>query len=147
MNLKFEKIKYYFLSLCLLFYSFPVFAAQPMDIRSRLKVVGTGEGEDGDGIGAGYSDIGEGGGEMYFAEKLGALISVLLTFLGIIFLLLMIYGGFMWMTAEGNTDRVEKAKKILTNSTIGLIIVMLAYSITWFVVYKLGNATGFNPDL
>lgn len=60
-------------------------------------------------------------------------ITLFLSFLGVIFLILMIYGGMMWMTARGNDDRVKKAKDIIIDSIIGLIVVVAAYAITYFV--------------
>ena len=73
-------------------------------------------------------------------EIIGALIGVVLSFLGIIFLSLVIYGGFLWMTSQGNEEKVLKAKKTLTEATIGLIIIMSAYSITYFVFNVLQTA-------
>jgi hypothetical protein len=66
-------------------------------------------------------------------------IQVALSFLGVIFLILMIYGGFLWMTASGNEEKVSKARKILTAAIIGLIIVIGAYAITELVMSKLGG--------
>ncbi len=73
-------------------------------------------------------------------EIIGALIGVVLSFLGIIFLCLVIYGGFLWMTSQGNEEKVLKAKKTLTEATIGLIIILSAYSITYFVFNALKSA-------
>jgi len=64
-------------------------------------------------------------------------IKSLLSMVGIVFLLLIIYGGVMWMTAGGNEQRIEKAKKILINASVGLAIIILAYSITYFIVESL----------
>ena len=75
------------------------------------------------------------------AEIVGAVISIFLSFLGIIFLILIIYGGFVWMTSGGNEIKVIKAKKVITNAVIGLIIVLSAYSITSFVFRSLVEAT------
>lgn len=61
-------------------------------------------------------------------------INTVLSFLGIIFLGFMIYGGIMWMTAQGSEEKVKKAKGILMNATIGLIIVAGAYVISYAVV-------------
>ena len=58
----------------------------------------------------------------------------LFSVLGLIFFLLKIYSGIMWMTAAGNPDRVGKAKRILVASVIGLSIVMLALGITYFIL-------------
>ena len=69
-------------------------------------------------------------------------IEVLLGFLGVIFIILIIYSGFMWMTSAGNEDRIDKAKKIMTSAIIGLAIVLAAYIITHFIIDKLLEATG-----
>ncbi len=61
------------------------------------------------------------------------LISQVLSYVGILFLILMIYGGFMWMTAAGNEERVKTALKVVASAVIGLIIVLSAYAITRFV--------------
>lgn len=53
--------------------------------------------------------------------------------LGLIFLILIIYGGLLWMMGGGNPDTVRKAKRILGSALIGLIIIMLAYGFTVFV--------------
>ena len=45
----------------------------------------------------------------------------------------MIYGGFVWMTARGNTQAVDTAKDLIYSAVIGLIIVLAAYAITTFV--------------
>ncbi len=60
-------------------------------------------------------------------------IKAVLAFLGIIFLILILYAGFLWMTAEGSEDRVKKAKGIIQRAVIGLAVVVLAYALTNFV--------------
>ncbi|MEA2064863.1 MAG: hypothetical protein U9O66_01020 [Patescibacteria group bacterium] len=71
------------------------------------------------------------------------IIKIWLSVFGIVFLVLIIYGGFIWMTAGGSEEKIIKAKQIIINSSIGLAIVMMAYAITWFIVYQLSEATGF----
>lgn len=71
------------------------------------------------------------------------IIKIWLSAFGIVFLVLIIYGGFTWMTAGGSEEKIIKAKQIIINSSIGLLIVMMAYAITWFIVYQLSEATGF----
>jgi len=60
-------------------------------------------------------------------------IQAFLGLLGIIFLVLIIYAGFNWMTAQGEEEKVTKAKETLQRAVIGLIIIIAAYSITYFV--------------
>jgi len=64
-------------------------------------------------------------------------ISTVLGFVGVIFLVLIIVGGLMWMTAGGNEDQVGKSKKLITNAVIGTIIIMLAYVLVSFVMGKI----------
>lgn len=72
---------------------------------------------------------------------IGTIINVALGFLGVIFLLLTVYAGFLWMTAQGNEETTTKAKGILTTAVVGLVITLAAYSIASFVVNQISNAT------
>ena len=69
------------------------------------------------------------------------IIQVLLGFLAIIVVILILYGGFVWMTAGGNEDKVATGKKIITAGVVGLIIVLAAWGIAAFVVGVIFNAT------
>ncbi|MFH1098984.1 MAG: IPT/TIG domain-containing protein [Candidatus Uhrbacteria bacterium] len=60
--------------------------------------------------------------------------------LGIVALVIVIYGGYLWMTAGGNEERITDAKKWLTNGAIGLAIILLSFSITQFVISRLTDA-------
>jgi len=66
-------------------------------------------------------------------ERIFRTIRYLLSFLGVIAVLIIIYGGFTWMTAAGNEEKVKKAKSMLQNGIIGLVIIILAYAITIFI--------------
>jgi len=70
--------------------------------------------------------------------RIGTLLGAVLGFTGTIFFVLVVYAGLMWMTAAGNEERTEKAKKILTAAIIGLIIVLSAYAITSFIGRSIG---------
>ncbi|MFA5023895.1 MAG: pilin [Patescibacteria group bacterium] len=61
------------------------------------------------------------------------IIQVALGLLAVIFLILMIIAGFRWMTAGGNDEQVKKATSTIKTSIIGLVIVLAAYAITYFV--------------
>ena len=69
-------------------------------------------------------------------------INIGMSVLGIIALAIVIYAGFLWMTAAGEEDKIEKAKKILKAGVIGLAIILASWGITVFVLSRLGNATG-----
>lgn len=61
---------------------------------------------------------------------IGKIIGIALSFLGLIFFVLMIYGGFLWMSARGDGGQVTKAKDLIEAATIGLIIILSAYAVT-----------------
>ncbi len=67
-------------------------------------------------------------------SMIGLFISVLLGLLGVIMLVSILYAGFLWMTAGGNTDQVGKAKDWMRNSIIGLLIILTAYISTSFIM-------------
>ncbi|MGE5425699.1 MAG: pilin [Bacillota bacterium] len=69
-------------------------------------------------------------------------INFILLFLGVIAVCLVIYAGFTWMMSGGNEDKVDKAKTILRNAVIGLVIILSAWGIATFVLNRLMNATG-----
>jgi hypothetical protein len=73
-----------------------------------------------------------------FNTIISTVITTALGLMGIIFLVLAIYGGYTWMMAAGNDEMVAKAKKTITNAIIGLIIVLAAYIIVRFVVAAVG---------
>lgn len=68
------------------------------------------------------------------------IIKYLITFLGIIAVAIILYGGFVWMTAAGNDDRVGKAKSIIIAGVIGLVIVIAAFAIVTFVINMANDA-------
>lgn len=74
-------------------------------------------------------------------DLVSLLINAFLSLLGILFLGLMIYGGFKWMNAQGAEEDVEAAKKIITQAVIGLFIILAAYAISFFVVSTLQTPT------
>jgi len=78
-------------------------------------------------------------------NNIAALIKTALGLLGFIFVILTIYAGFLWMTAGGNENNVKKAKGIMTNAVIGLIIVVSAYAVTWFIFANLSDIGGGAP--
>jgi hypothetical protein len=69
----------------------------------------------------------------FLQTKAGQIIGTILSFVGVLFLILMIYAGILWMTAQGNENQVSKAKGLLVNGIVGLIIVFAAYAITSFI--------------
>lgn len=73
---------------------------------------------------------------------IGNIINVALGFVGIVLVIMVLYAGFIWMTAGGDGKRVEKARRILTNAIIGIVIVLLSLAITTFVMNAIIGAIG-----
>ena len=60
--------------------------------------------------------------------------------MGIIFVMMVVYAGILYMTDMGEGKKVDKAKKLLQTSIIGIVIVVAAYAISSFVIAQITNA-------
>ena len=69
------------------------------------------------------------------------IISILLSLLGLAFLILIIYAGFKWMLARGEEEEIEEAKDTIKHGIIGLAIILLSYSIAYLIYTLIGDAT------
>ncbi|HAO81378.1 TPA: hypothetical protein DCQ82_01490 [Candidatus Veblenbacteria bacterium] len=58
--------------------------------------------------------------------------------------ILVLWGGFKWMTAAGDEAKIGEAKKLMGAGVIGLVIILAAFAIASFVVNQLTDATGYN---
>lgn len=74
-------------------------------------------------------------------QMAASVVNILLGFLGIIAVLIILFGGFKWMTAAGNEDQVGQAKKMIGAGVIGLLIILMAFGIAQFVIDALYDAT------
>jgi len=86
---------------------------------------------------AGYSDTLK---SLTPANTISKIIRIILQFLGVLFVGLMIYGGIVWMMAGGNEQDAEKAKNIIIAAIIGLMIVLAAYAISYFIVNSFSSS-------
>jgi hypothetical protein len=68
---------------------------------------------------------------------IGQIVKVVLGLLGVLLVLLIIYAGILWMTAKGNSQATDKAKGIIIDAVIGLVVTLLAYQITGFIIDKI----------
>jgi len=66
------------------------------------------------------------------------IIRAALGLVGIVLVGLIMYAGYLWMTAGGNEQQINDAKSILRNAVIGLAVILMAYSIVLFVMRMLG---------
>lgn len=72
----------------------------------------------------------------------GQVVGYLLAFVGVIFFIFVLYGGFMWMTAAGADEKIKKAISIIRSSLIGLLVIFLSYILTQLVLTRILEATG-----
>lgn len=133
MSKKYLKFSFYSLLAIIMFFNFSVFlspgqASTKVELENQLDLAGKAWGNP--------------PGETGMAEIVQYVISAFLGLLGIIFLVLIIYSGFNWMTAQGDEEKVTLAKDTLSRAVIGLIIIIAAYSITYFVFSSLSGIGG-----
>ena len=108
-----------------------VLAIEPINITNKLEGVGTN---------AGYSNP-----KPNMAQTVGGIIKIAFSILGVIFMIYIVYAGYLWMTARGEEEKITKAKAIIRGSIIGLIIVLGAYAITFLIVDRITTVTNYNP--
>jgi len=80
-------------------------------------------------------------GEADLVDTIAQIIRIALGFLGVFAVIIILIGGFKWMTAQGNDEDVKKAKKFIFSGIIGLVIVISAYAIASFVIDSIITAT------
>ncbi len=73
---------------------------------------------------------------------IGRLIRTVIGFLGIVVVGIVIYGGFLYMTAGGDLERVKTAKRLLRNAVIGLVLILSSFAIASFIISRLTDALG-----
>ncbi|MBI2427132.1 MAG: hypothetical protein HYV34_04770, partial [Candidatus Kerfeldbacteria bacterium] len=61
--------------------------------------------------------------------------------MALVAVIFIIYGGIVWMTSQGSEDKIERAKKIIINAVVGLVVVLLSWAIVFFVNGVLNNVT------
>ncbi len=129
-----QKIKLLFIFiLFLLFFNFQAVPVLAYDFE-----VHSGLGDA--GYEAGYDDAGLT--DESVSQIAGSAVKQVIAYVGVFFLLLTIYAGFIWMLSRGNEQEVERSKKILQNAIIGLIVVLLAYAITYLFMSTLSGVEG-----
>ncbi len=85
------------------------------------------------------------GTDVPFIETIARIINIALGFLGVLAVGIVIYGGFLWMTARGDAQQIDKAKKVLSGGLIGLAIILASFAIASFVINQLRSATSGGP--
>ena len=85
---------------------------------------------------AGYTTFEPGQGDVRIF--LAGLVQSALSLVGVIFFIVMLYGGFQWLTAGGNEEQVKKAHGMLKAGFIGFLVTLLSYALTKYIIGKLG---------
>ena len=75
------------------------------------------------------------------SQIIGLVIQAFLSILGVLFLIYILYAGYNWMTAQGDEEKVTKAKDTIQRAVIGLIVTIAAYAISYWVFDKLLTTT------
>jgi len=73
---------------------------------------------------------------------IGRIIQIALSFLGAIAIVIIMYAGFLWMSSDGDEEKISQAQKILKNAVIGLVIILASWGITTFILSRLSAAIG-----
>ncbi|MFB6181290.1 MAG: hypothetical protein ABEJ24_00115 [Candidatus Magasanikbacteria bacterium] len=69
----------------------------------------------------------------------GQVIGYALSMVGVLFFILVVYGGVLWMTARGDEDQVKRGRNTIIAAAVGMIIVLASYALTNFVLGALSN--------
>lgn len=74
----------------------------------------------------------------------GNIIGTALSMISVIFFILMVYGGFLWMTAHGDEGQISKAQETIIGAIIGIIIILASYAITSYITNSAVSSGGGN---
>lgn len=72
------------------------------------------------------------------AEAIGKLFNIAITVAGVIFVLLFLLGGIQYLAAAGNEDNTNKAKKLLVDAVVGLLIILASWAVGTYILSLLG---------
>lgn len=75
-------------------------------------------------------------------DTIAQIINIILGFLGVIAVIIILAGGFKWMTAGGNEDKVAESRKMIVQGVIGLVVIFAAWAIASFVINQLRDVQG-----
>ncbi|MBT6069175.1 hypothetical protein HOG48_05460 [Candidatus Peregrinibacteria bacterium] len=117
------------LALTVLFAHMPdVFAADPggliTDLDNPSRIAGSTQGEDS------------------IRTLLLTFLDFFLGFLGLLAVLMVIYGGFLYLTAAGDESKTENGKKVILYSVVGIVVILLAFALVNTVL----SGIGFGQD-
>ncbi|MBI2410527.1 MAG: hypothetical protein HYV32_01340 [Candidatus Kerfeldbacteria bacterium] len=94
--------------------------------------------------GDGYDEISDNLGTNDPVNIVTDIVNLALSLLALVAVIIIIIGGFKWMTAAGDPGKVDKAKKLLVAAVIGLAFVMISWALATYVIGKLAESTNAN---
>ncbi|OGL70551.1 hypothetical protein A3E96_02650 [Candidatus Uhrbacteria bacterium RIFCSPHIGHO2_12_FULL_46_13] len=77
-------------------------------------------------------------------DLFGLYLSLMLGFAGVVFIVEVVHGGYMWMTAGGNEEQIKKAISRITNGAVGAAVIFFAYLITAFALGLITEGAGID---
>ena len=86
------------------------------------------------GLAVTRSHAGYGGSTASITLIAGRILQAGLALIGIAFLIMMLYGGILWLTAGGEKGNVEKASRLLRNAVIGTVVIVASYSLASYLI-------------
>lgn len=72
---------------------------------------------------------------------IGLAINLLFGAVTVVFLTIILIGGYIWMTSRGNQEQIDRAKKFIINGIFGMVVIFLSYALVTVVLFFLSNAT------
>ena len=69
------------------------------------------------------------------------LINTAMLFLGLVAVVIILMGGFKWMTAGGSEDKIAEAKKLMSAGIVGIVIILSAWGIAKWVLQQAVTVT------
>lgn len=99
--------------------------------------------------GTGLTNVCSGEPGACIATIVGRAIQVLLGVLGIVLVVLLMYAGFLWMTAGGDAKKVTEARAMIVNAVAGMAVIAVSYAVASFILGQLAfvaTGTGATPS-
>lgn len=67
------------------------------------------------------------------------IVNFFLTFLGLLAVIMVIYGGFLYVSSAGNEENVNKAKKILLYAVLGIVVIIISFALVNTILGAAGS--------
>ncbi len=74
-------------------------------------------------------------------DTIAGIINIILGFLGTIAVLLFLFGGFKWVTSQGESNKIDEAKKLMGAAVVGIAIIFASYAVSQFIISQLYQNT------